>query len=60
VGDLPGRFTLTDRDFRDLTLAVMAIAARHAGGRVVSLLEGGYNLSGLASATAAHVTALGT
>ncbi len=58
VGDLLGRFTLTDRDFRDLTLVVMAIAERHAGGRVVSLLEGGYTLSGLASAAAAHVQAL--
>jgi acetoin utilization deacetylase AcuC-like enzyme len=58
VGDLLGRFTLTDRDFRDLTTAVLAIADRHAGGRVVSLLEGGYNLSGLASAAAAHVQAL--
>jgi acetoin utilization deacetylase AcuC-like enzyme len=58
AGDPLGRFTLTDRDFRDLTLAVMAIAERHAGGRVVSVLEGGYNLSGLASAAAAHVEAL--
>jgi acetoin utilization deacetylase AcuC-like enzyme len=55
VGDLLGRFTLTDRDFRDLTTAVLAIADRHAGGRVVSVLEGGYNLSGLASAVAMHV-----
>jgi len=30
----------------------MQIAARHAGGRVVSVLEGGYNLDGLASAAA--------
>ncbi len=58
AGDLLGRFTLTDRDFRDLTLAAMAIADRHAGGRLVSLLEGGYTLSGLASAAAAHVAAL--
>jgi acetoin utilization deacetylase AcuC-like enzyme len=36
----------------------MEIADRHAGGRVVSLLEGGYNLDGLASAAAAHVEAL--
>ena len=58
LGDPLGRFTLTDRDFADLTRAVMAIAARHAGGRVVSVLEGGYNLDGLASAAAAHVEAL--
>ncbi|HYW43981.1 MAG TPA: histone deacetylase [Bryobacteraceae bacterium] len=58
IGDLLGRFTLTDRDFADLTRALMEIADRHAGGRVVSLLEGGYNLGGLASASAAHVEAL--
>jgi acetoin utilization deacetylase AcuC-like enzyme len=58
LGDPLGRFTLTDRDFADLTRAVMEMAARHAGGRVVSVLEGGYNLDGLASASAAHVEAL--
>jgi acetoin utilization deacetylase AcuC-like enzyme len=58
VGDLLGRFTLTDEDFADLTRAVMEIADRHAGGRVVSMLEGGYALDGLGSAAAAHVAAL--
>jgi acetoin utilization deacetylase AcuC-like enzyme len=57
-GDLLGRFTLTDEDFADLTAAVMEIADRHAGGRLVSTIEGGYSLSGLASAAAAHVKAL--
>ena len=58
IGDLLGRFTLTDRDFADLTRVVMGIAERHAGGRVVSMLEGGYSLDGLASAAVAHVEAL--
>jgi acetoin utilization deacetylase AcuC-like enzyme len=58
VGDLLGRFTLTDGDFADLTRAMMEIADRHAGGRVVSVLEGGYSLEGLALAAAAHVEAL--
>jgi acetoin utilization deacetylase AcuC-like enzyme len=58
VGDLLGRFTLTDQDFADLTREVMAIADRFAGGRVVSMLEGGYSLDGLGSAAAAHVQAL--
>jgi acetoin utilization deacetylase AcuC-like enzyme len=58
LGDLLGRFTLTDEDFKDLTLTAMEIADRHAGGRLVSLLEGGYALPGLASATAAHVGTL--
>jgi acetoin utilization deacetylase AcuC-like enzyme len=58
VGDLLGNFTLTDEDFTDLTRRAMEIADHHAGGRVVSLLEGGYNLRGLASAAAAHVEGL--
>jgi acetoin utilization deacetylase AcuC-like enzyme len=58
VGDLLGQFTLTDDDFADLTLAVMEMAERHAGGRIVSLLEGGYNLSGLAAAATRHVETL--
>jgi acetoin utilization deacetylase AcuC-like enzyme len=58
IDDLLGRFTLTDEDFVDLTRAVREIADASAGGRVVSVMEGGYNLSGLASAAAAHVSAL--
>jgi acetoin utilization deacetylase AcuC-like enzyme len=58
IDDLLGSFTLTDSDFADLTRIVMAIAGEYAVGRVVSVLEGGYNLSGLASAAAAHVEAL--
>jgi acetoin utilization deacetylase AcuC-like enzyme len=53
-----GDFQLCDNDFADLTRLVRGIADRHARGRVVSLLEGGYNLGGLASAVAAHVEAL--
>jgi acetoin utilization deacetylase AcuC-like enzyme len=58
VGDQLGAFTLTDLDFTDLTAAVRGIAEEYAGGRVVSVLEGGYTLPGLASASAAHVAAL--
>jgi acetoin utilization deacetylase AcuC-like enzyme len=58
VGDLLGRFTLTDDDFVDLTRAAMEIAERHAGGKIVSMLEGGYTLEGLGSAAAAHVRTL--
>ncbi|MGO9970221.1 MAG: histone deacetylase [Bryobacteraceae bacterium] len=54
-GDLLGRFTLTDDDFADLTAAAMAMADEYANGRLVSVLEGGYTLNGLASAAAAHV-----
>ena len=58
IGDLLGQFTLTDDDFEQLTLAVMEIADRYAGGRVISLLEGGYNLQGLAAAATRHVATL--
>jgi acetoin utilization deacetylase AcuC-like enzyme len=58
AGDPLGRFTLSDADFAELTRMMMDIADRHAGGRVVSVLEGGYNLAGLASAAAAHVSEL--
>ena len=55
VGDPLGQFTLTDQDFADLTDLMLEIAARHAAGRLVSVLEGGYSLEGLASAAGAHV-----
>lgn len=45
-------------DFAWVTDAILAIAARHTGGRVVSLLEGGYDLDALAACTAAHVRRL--
>ena len=57
-GDPLGRFTLSDQDFADLTRVMLEIADKHAGGRLVSVLEGGYDLAGLASAAAAHVQAL--
>jgi len=49
---------LVDTDFGWITRRLMEIADTHAGGRVVSVLEGGYDLEGLASSAAAHVTAL--
>jgi acetoin utilization deacetylase AcuC-like enzyme len=58
MADPLGRFTLTDADFRELTGVMLEIAGEHAGGRLVSVLEGGYNLSGLGAAAAAHVRAL--
>ncbi len=57
-GDPLGQFVLADEDFGDLTLRLMDLADRVCGGRIVSVLEGGYNLPGLASAAAAHVRAL--
>ncbi len=58
IGDPLGHFELTDKDFTDLTKLVRGIADNYAFGRVVSLLEGGYSLTGLASAAVAHVAAL--
>jgi acetoin utilization deacetylase AcuC-like enzyme len=57
-GDPLGRFTLTDADFRELTQIMLEIADDHCDGRLVSVLEGGYSLSGLASAVTAHVEEL--
>ena len=51
-GDPLGRLELTDADFTDLTGLVLEMARQHAGGRVVSILEGGYNLPGLAAGAA--------
>jgi acetoin utilization deacetylase AcuC-like enzyme len=58
IGDPLGAFTLTDDDFAELTGIVRGIAADYAHGRLVSTLEGGYALAGLASAAASHVRAL--
>ncbi len=53
-----GMLNLTDDDFVELTQMVCGWADELCGGRVVSLLEGGYNPEGLASATVAHITEL--
>jgi acetoin utilization deacetylase AcuC-like enzyme len=49
---------LVESDYAWVTQKLMQIADTSANGRVVSLLEGGYDLQGLASSVAAHVTAL--
>jgi len=54
AGDPLGGFLLSDDDFADLTGMMLDIAARHASGRLVSTLEGGYNVGGLAKAAGAH------
>lgn len=57
-GDPLGHFRLTDTDFEDLTRLMLGIADKYSGGRLVSVLEGGYNLGGLAAAARAHAQAL--
>ncbi len=49
---------LVEADFSWVTKKLMEIADTSAKGRVVSLLEGGYDLQGLSRSVAAHVTAL--
>lgn len=49
---------LEAEDFAWITAELVAIAQRHADGRIVSSLEGGYDLQGLAEACVAHVEAL--
>jgi acetoin utilization deacetylase AcuC-like enzyme len=58
LADPLGQFTLSDEDFVELTKVMLEIAGTHAGGRLISVLEGGYSLTGLASAAAAHVKTL--
>lgn len=53
-----GGLQFTDDDYHWITRELMAVADETAQGRVVSVLEGGYSLEGLASGTAAHVRAL--
>jgi acetoin utilization deacetylase AcuC-like enzyme len=47
-----------EADYTWVTQKLMDVADRHANGRIVSLLEGGYDLEALAKSVAAHVTAL--
>jgi acetoin utilization deacetylase AcuC-like enzyme len=58
AGDPLGKFRLTDADFSEMTRLLTDAAASHCGGRLVSVLEGGYNLEGLGPAVKSHVSAL--
>ena len=52
------QLALVEADFAWVTGALCDIAARHAQGRVVSVLEGGYDLPALGASVAAHVSVL--
>ncbi|MGQ3672912.1 histone deacetylase family protein [Xanthobacter sp. TB0136] len=56
--DPMGDIRLVESDFTWVTQRLMALADKTCDGRVVSLLEGGYDLNSLATSAAAHVTAL--
>lgn len=53
-----GGMNLTGAGYGEMTRLLRDIAERHAGGRMISLIEGGYDLEGLASGVAAHVMEL--
>jgi acetoin utilization deacetylase AcuC-like enzyme len=53
-----GQMGLVEADYAYITKRLMEVADRHAQGRIVSTLEGGYNLSALARSVAAHVKTL--
>ena len=53
-----GNLQLAEADYAWATRALMKLAGKHCGDRVVSLLEGGYDLLGLSRSAAAHVQAL--
>ena len=58
IDDPLGQFRLTDDDFVALTKLLLESAQNHCEGRLVSILEGGYNIQGLASAVTHHVQTL--
>jgi acetoin utilization deacetylase AcuC-like enzyme len=53
-----GHLNLVEADFAWATRRLMAVADKSCNGRVVSLLEGGYDLEGLSQSVAAHVATL--
>ncbi|MBP5991353.1 MAG: histone deacetylase family protein [Piscinibacter sp.] len=53
-----GQLGLVEADYEWITMRVKDVADRHAKGRIVSCLEGGYNLSSLARSVAAHLRVL--
>lgn len=58
LGDPLGKFRLLDEDYRTLTNWLRKIAEEFSDGRLISVLEGGYSLEGLAAGVQAHVEAL--
>ena len=53
-----GRLGLVEADYEWITRRLVDVAKRHAQGRIVSCLEGGYNLNALARSVVAHVWVL--
>jgi acetoin utilization deacetylase AcuC-like enzyme len=53
-----GEMALVEADYAWMTRQMMVVAAEHCQGRIVSCLEGGYNLSALGRSVVAHVKTL--
>ena len=53
-----GQMGLVEADYAWITQQLKAVAARHSKGRIVSSLEGGYNLKALARSVEAHIRVL--
>jgi acetoin utilization deacetylase AcuC-like enzyme len=58
LGDPLGHFRLTDENFTELTKVLLDVAHKYSDGRLVSMLEGGYNVDGLGDAVESHVSQL--
>jgi acetoin utilization deacetylase AcuC-like enzyme len=56
--DPVGSLGLETEDFKELTELVQQVAATHSNGRIVSLLEGGYNVERLAECVELHLSTM--
>ena len=56
--DLLGGLALVEEDYEWMTRELIAVARQHSEGRIVSMLEGGYNFAALGRSAVAHVRAL--
>jgi acetoin utilization deacetylase AcuC-like enzyme len=53
-----GQLALVEQDYVWMTQRIKEVALKHAKGRIVSCLEGGYNLSALSRSVEAHIRVL--
>jgi acetoin utilization deacetylase AcuC-like enzyme len=58
VSDPLAHISLSTKGYEELTRRIKSIAEVHAQGRLVSVLEGGYNLKALAESVEKHIRVL--
>jgi acetoin utilization deacetylase AcuC-like enzyme len=58
IDDPLAQLRVETADFAWITEQLVAVADRHCGGRIISVLEGGYDLHALAASVAVHVRGL--